>query len=61
MKARLSWLGHMGTDIVCACVQVVTILNRIYSQFDRLIETNNVYKVETVGEVLVVAMKVVGV
>ena len=54
MKARLSWLGHMGTDIVCACVQVVTILNRIYSQFDRLIETNNVYKVETVGEVYMV-------
>lgn len=34
--------------------QVVTILNRIYSRFDRLIERCNVYKVETVGEVYMV-------
>ena len=34
---------------------LVTVLNIIYTNFDTLIESHNVYKVETVGEVYLVA------
>jgi adenylate cyclase len=35
--------------------QIVALLNKVFSKFDELTDTHNVYKVETIGDVYLVA------